>query len=84
MEPMETAIRRYKRAHNLTYRQVSELLGLKLTYTKQLGCGSVERVSPQLARQIEERSGGEISAEEMVFPERFRNGAARRRRGAVA
>ena len=65
-----TPILRYKRQHLLTYPQLARLFEMKLAYVKQLGCGAVKRVSPDLALKIEERSGGEITAEEMVFPDR--------------
>lgn len=64
----DTPIRRWKRLHQLTYPQAAALLGLKTDYARKLGCGSV-RPSPKLARQIEERSGGEIKATDLVFGE---------------
>ena len=65
----ETPIARYKRAHGLTYPQLAGLLGITCDYARKLGCGSVRRTSPTLAEQIEQRSGGEISRQELVFPE---------------
>ena len=55
--------------HGLTYAQVAKLLGLKEDYARKLGCGLQKRVRPNLAAQIEERSGGEIRKEELVFGE---------------
>lgn len=71
-------IKRFAMKHGLTYRQVADLLGLKLAYTRQLGCGAVDHVSPRLGEQIEKRSAGEITAQEMVFPRRAQPKDARR------
>ena len=64
----ETPVSRYKREHGLTYPQVAQLLGITPDYARKLGCGSVQRTSPDLAEQIEKLSGGEIRREELVFP----------------
>ncbi len=69
-ETSETAVARYKREHGLTYPQLAKALGLEPDYARKLGCGSVCRTSPRLAEQIERLSGGEITREELVFPER--------------
>lgn len=69
-------ILRYKRTHGLTYPQMARVFGMKsASYLRKIGCGAVKRVSPDLAEQIEERSGGEIRAEELVFPGRPRRKA---------
>lgn len=66
-EPM-TPIMRYKLRHGLTYPLLAERLGIKLGHARKLGAGILLRTSPELAEQIEKRSGGEIRKEEMVFP----------------
>ena len=68
-ERPETPIARYKRAHDLTYLELAGLLGITWDYARKLGCGSVRRTSPALAEQIEKRSDGEITREELVFPD---------------
>ena len=65
-----TPIKRWKDAHGLTYKQVASVLGITVAYARQLGCKAAKRTSPRLAEQIEERSGGEIRREELVFPDR--------------
>ena len=66
---IETPIARYKRTHRLTYPQLAKQLGITCDYARKLGCGSVQRTSPSLAEQIEDRSGGEITRHELVFPD---------------
>jgi hypothetical protein len=67
---VDTPIRRFKQARRLTYRQLAALLGISHDYARKLGCGSVRTLSPRLARQIEKRTGGEIRAVDLIFPER--------------
>lgn len=77
---MQNALWRWKQSRRLTYRQVAAVLELKVAQAKKLGAGLVP-CTPALARHIEKMSNGEISAEELVFPERFQS--AKKRRGAA-
>ena len=61
-----TPLGRWKLRHDLNYEQVGERLGIKPDYARKIGCGAL-RPSPELALQIEERSGGEIKAVDLVF-----------------
>jgi len=63
-----TALGRWKLRHGLTYNEVAVRLGIDADYARKLGCGAL-RPSPKLAEQIEERSGGELRKEELVFGE---------------
>lgn len=83
---MDTAIGLFKRRHQLKYPQLATLLGISHDYARKLGAGIIVTVSPKLAAQIEERSGGEIKAVELVFPSAAGAGPkrrARRRAGAA-
>ncbi len=50
-------------------------MGLDYGYARKLGCGA-KAVSPAKALEIERRSGGEISAAELVFGSRKRKRAS--------
>ena len=75
------AIQRWRKASRLTYRQIAILVGCSPSHARKMGCGAIGQISPQLAKRFEEASGGVINAEELVFPERFRDG--KRKRGAA-
>ena len=77
---MRNALFRWKEAHGLTYQQAAHILGIKHSQAKKIGAGLVS-VSVRMAQQIEKRSNGGISAEDLVFPDRFQNG--KRKRGAA-
>jgi hypothetical protein len=68
----ETAVARYKRKHGLSYWQVAALFQISPGYARKLGAGMIRRVSPDTGERIERLSGGEIKAEDLVFPERPR------------
>lgn len=69
MANAETAIGRYKRVHQLTYKQLAKLLGISHDFARKLGPGLVRTVSPATAERIEKATGGEIRAVELVFPD---------------
>lgn len=68
-------IARYRQEHRLLWREVAARLGLDYGYARKLGCGA-KAVSPAKALEIERRSGGEISAAELVFGSRKRKRAS--------
>jgi hypothetical protein len=66
----ETLLARWKRERALTWEEAAKVLGIKADYLRKLGCGMLAVNSPHLARQIERKSGGAISAVGLMFPER--------------
>lgn len=77
---METQIAAFKRRHGLTYPQLAALFGISHDYARKLGPGIIKSVSPKVASRIEQRSGGEIKAVDLVFPSRSAPSRARRRK----
>lgn len=53
-------IRRYKDREGITYTVLAERLGISEHYARKIGVDLARSVSPSLARQFEERSGGKI------------------------
>ena len=61
-----TLIWLYKRDQNLTYPQLAKLFDISESYARHLGNGDFPTVGPKLARIIEERTGGELRAKDLV------------------
>lgn len=72
-------MRRWKKSSGLTWKQIAGLVGISGNHARKMGCGAVERTSPQLAERFEKESRGLIKAEELVFPERH----GKKKRGAA-
>ena len=53
-------IRRYKDQEGLTYPELAERLGISVDYARKLGASIVTSVSPEAAKQFEERTFGAL------------------------
>ena len=59
-------LRRYKDREKITYSVLAERLGISEDYARKLGCGIVTSVSPAMAKQLEQRSSGQIRYLDMM------------------
>jgi plasmid maintenance system antidote protein VapI len=59
-------VSRYKREAGLTYPKLAKVLGCSYDLVKKLGSEQITSVSPAMAMQFEQRSGGSIQYADLM------------------
>ena len=73
---LSVIIKNLRQEKKLTQSELAEILGVTQQAVANYELGVRSRVSPALALQIEQATGGQVTRDELLFPELYQEQAA--------